>query len=179
MADNSIYYSDEIWKYLSNLQNYSISSYGRLKNRSGKILKSHDCGNGYYFYRLSDKGKLKNYFVHRLVAMEFIKNPLNKAQVNHIDGNRNNNILSNLEWMTPSENNKHSYEKLGRKNPSTIYSRPIISVHIRTHRITNYPSIRQAVIAINGSKLAIRRRLGLNISYKDHMWDDQKKVSGK
>ena len=54
-------------------------------------------------------------YVHRLVAIEYIPNPDNKPMVNHKDGNRSNNHVDNLEWVTASENTKHGYEVLGRK----------------------------------------------------------------
>lgn len=60
----------------------------------------------------------KNFSVHRLVAIAFIPNPKNLAEVNHKDGNGLNNRLENLEWVTRSENHLHAYRVLGRKVPS-------------------------------------------------------------
>ena len=64
---------------------------------------------GYIYLRLWKVGREKNYLVHRLVALTFIPNPENKPEVNHIDSNRANNNVNNLEWVTKSENCKHAY----------------------------------------------------------------------
>jgi len=68
-----------------------------------------DKGVGYFLVTLVDgNGKRKNRFIHRLLAQAFIENPENKAHVNHIDGNKQNNSLKNLEWCTPQENAAHA-----------------------------------------------------------------------
>tara|TARA_R110000782_G_scaffold23113_2_gene60749 strand:+ start:63 stop:464 length:402 start_codon:yes stop_codon:yes gene_type:complete len=74
--------------------------------------------------KINDKPTMK--YIHRLVAEAFIPNPNAKATVNHIDGNKQNNDISNLEWATQGENNKHSfdtglkvpYDRRGKKNPN-------------------------------------------------------------
>lgn len=71
---------------------------------------------GYLRVRLSLKNVQKNIFVHRLVAICFIENPLNKPCVNHKDGNKLNNNVSNLEWVSYSENERHSYDVLNKVN---------------------------------------------------------------
>ena len=71
---------------------------------------------GYKKVLLSKDGLRKTYTVHRLVALTFIDNPFNKKTVNHIDGNKTNNHLSNLEWATQSENVLHSFNQLGKKS---------------------------------------------------------------
>lgn len=73
---------------------------------------------GYVEYNLVDKyGKYKHIQAHRIVACLFIDNPNNKPYVNHLDGDKLNNNIYNLEWCTASENERHSYRVLGKKNP--------------------------------------------------------------
>lgn len=65
-------------------------------------------GTGYYLVTLCNNGLRKNQFIHRLLALHFVPNPENKPQVNHIDGNKQNNALTNLEWVTSKENSIHA-----------------------------------------------------------------------
>lgn len=70
--------------------------------------KSPSCNYFVVSFKQPDGKKAKNYFVHRLMAETFIPNPENKPQINHIDGNKQNNMLSNLEWVTIQENAQHA-----------------------------------------------------------------------
>lgn len=110
---------NEEWKVALGYPDYKVSNLGRVCNKTGKILKPAKCGGAdgrsYYTVKLSKNGECKNVRVHRLVANAFIPNPDNKMEVNHIDGDRFNNVVSNLEWSTRSENIKHSFRVLNRK----------------------------------------------------------------
>lgn len=87
---------------------YAVSSIGRVKNlRTGRILKPTPTRVGYYRVGLSVGGVLKYYFVHRLVALAFIPNPLGKPTVNHINEIKTDNRIENLEWATNAEQNVH------------------------------------------------------------------------
>jgi len=76
-----------------------------------KILKRNISNSGYYVVHLHNKTRL----IHRLLGLQFIKNPENKSQINHKDGNKLNNNLENFEWCTRSENQKHRFEILNHK----------------------------------------------------------------
>ncbi len=100
-------------KCINEYSNYQINHNGDVI-RFGKKLKVRPSKNGYARVLLCKDGKAKDFYIHRLVAETFIPNPNNKPTVNHKDGNKLNNTLSNLEWNTHSENALHSYEKLNR-----------------------------------------------------------------
>jgi hypothetical protein len=74
-----------------------------------KKLSGWDNGKGYRVVTLMTKNKRKNHYIHRLVALHFIDNPLNYKEINHKDGNKSNNNISNLEWISRSGNIKHAY----------------------------------------------------------------------
>lgn len=82
--------------------------HGGYKTVNEKILPVYFDNNGYQIAFLSKGGIRKTVKVHRLIALLFIPNPLNKKQVNHIDGNKANNSVNNLEWCTQSENIRHA-----------------------------------------------------------------------
>jgi len=102
---------EEIWKEIVGLEGlYQVSTYGRVKSlKYGKerILKQSKSSRGYLIVCLSIEGKIFNKFVHRLVAITFIPNPENKGDVNHIDEDKTNNRLENLNWMTAKENSNY------------------------------------------------------------------------
>lgn len=121
---------------------YQVSDTGLVKSLSRRVRLNCKHGSvvlkemllsqrldmkGYLRVYLNDNGKTKFVPIHRLVAQAFIPNPENKPQVNHIDGNKQNNNVKNLEWCTNSENQKHAY-RLGLNYVTGRAGRPKISV---------------------------------------------------
>ncbi len=112
----------EIWKDIQGYHGlYKVSNFGRvmtlpkkIKNGSGwqirpeKILKGEITNRGYVKVTLHNNYKIERFSVHRLVALHFIENKYNKPQVNHKNGNKQDNYFENLEWATASENIRHS-----------------------------------------------------------------------
>ena len=99
----------EVWKTAKGYKGrYQVSSLGRVRNKDEKVLAAY-IRNGYSYVKLYKKGERKEWASHRLVAVSFMSNKKNKPVVNHLDGDRLNNKLSNLEWATFSENSKHAY----------------------------------------------------------------------
>jgi len=80
------------------------------KKVKSKYLKPCKDKDGYFFYPLCKEGKPKNHSIHRLLASIFIENPLKKEQVNHINGIKTDNRISNLEWVTSKENSIHAFD---------------------------------------------------------------------
>lgn len=99
--------TEEIWKTCSDFDMYEVSNLGQVRNKKTKRILRQATQGGYKCVGLMLNDEHKHCSVHRLVAKEFIENPENKPQVNHIDKNRSNNIVSNLEWTTAKENNEH------------------------------------------------------------------------
>ena len=95
---------------------------GRVANFSQTILKAVPNKKGYLKVYLSVKSKKYTKSLHRIVAESFIENPLNKKTVNHIDCDKTNNHVSNLEWATNSENMRHAFDvlKIGKKSQALI-----------------------------------------------------------
>jgi len=104
----------EVFKDIPNYEGiYQVSNLGRVKSfkkDKPKNLKQSENTHGYYKVGLCKNGKQETLKVHRLVAIAFIKNTKNKKCVNHIDGDKKNNSVNNLEWCTYSENTYHAYK---------------------------------------------------------------------
>lgn len=120
----------ETYKTVSGFEYYAVSSLGNVMSlRSKKLLKQEKCnasidGNRYKRVTFSSDSVIKRFSVHRLVAEAFIPNPFNKPHVNHIDNDPSNNSVSNLEWVTHSENMLHCVAS-GRSTYSSAAKRTV------------------------------------------------------
>lgn len=165
ILSNEQKFDDEKWKDLIGYEGlYIISNYGRIislprSTTHGKLLIPQISKYGYYMQMLYKNGKAKLCRVNRLVALTFIDNPFNEPYVNHIDGNKLNNKVDNLEWCNQSHNQKEAW-RLGLQKPSKK-QRKIASDFAKTKRIrisqydksnnfiANFQSLTDASIKLN------------------------------
>ena len=137
-------FEDEIWKEIG-IDNYFVSNYGRIKKKE-EIRKLKPNAHRYIKIKINNK----SYSVHRLVALVFIPNIENKEFVNHIDGNKTNNKLTNLEWATCLENNIH---KINNNLSNT--TKKVIQYDINLNKLNEFISITDASKNLNLSTTTI------------------------
>lgn len=144
---------EEIWKEIPGYEClYQVSNKGRVRGLvRNKILKQSKLTGGYLNVWLSKGGKVKIKRVHRLVALAFLPNPQNKEYVNHIDKDVTNNNVDNLEWVTQSENQKHSY-MVGRNiNTHAAHEKKCkrINVYRNGELVMRFNSAKECASALN------------------------------
>lgn len=157
---------EEIWKTIEDYPNYDVSSFGNVRNnKTNYVLKLQKNASGYMKISLVSSNKHSNNFmVHRLVAKAFIPNPDNKPTVNHIDKNKSNNNVFNLEWATMSEQNYHS--ALTSKKERPLFYKSIYRIDMTSRNIIEqYKSVKDAALWIIDNKLtSIKEQNKNNIS---------------
>lgn len=164
---------EEIWKDVPGYEGrYAVSTFGMVKSYDGFRKINHGAlqpfkgrilnatsNKLYHAVMFTENGKMKNVRVHQWVAKTFIPNPNNYKEINHIDGNKRNNRIENLEWCTRQENNQHMYRVglakpvkswLGRINEPDR-SLPIIQYDLNGIIIKEWPSTAE-----------VKRQLGFN-----------------
>lgn len=147
----------EQWKAIPDTEEkLYISNHGRVKSYlrnkiDGYILTPTKDAKGYLRLRVTLKGKKISYKIHRIVAEAFIPNPLKKQQVNHVDGNKANNTIANLEWCSNMENSQHAinnglWQNVFAASARTNESRKtaVIATDIRSGAETAFESVSAA-----------------------------------
>lgn len=133
-----------MWKTIEEYPNYEINTDSTIRRIKSKRILKQDGTSPYFRVTLWIKNIPKHQSVHRLMAKAFIPNPENKAQVNHIDGNKKNNNIENLEWATISENSKHAFDlnlrtgRPGEKNSNSVLTMKAV-LDIIEQRKNNVP----------------------------------------
>lgn len=154
----------EIWKDILQYEGYyRVSNLGNVYSvKRNKLLKP-TCGtNVYLSVNLYKNGYSKTFMIHRLVAICFLENINNKQQVNHKDHNRQNNNVSNLEWVSQSENVKHSYKNINRKIAKAWIGK-LGNKHNRSKGIYEFDNNGQ-LLNYYESGLDFQRKTGINHS---------------
>ena len=160
----------ENWREIKGFETlYEVSDLGRVKSlgngmstdsrtKEVRIMKTRIKKTGYEHIKLCKEGGHKHTSVHRLVALAFLDKPVECTEVNHIDGVKANNQLSNLEWVTGSRNQKHAFELglqvpiRGKNNKQSI---PIIQMDLKGVHLREWDSIGDAVRALGKNKHGI------------------------
>jgi hypothetical protein len=149
--ENELFDINEEWReipkyFIDNNKGYEVSNLGKLKNNKGRINYGVVNHNGYLDVRI----KKKHYLLHRLVAQTFIPNLENKLFVNHIDGDKLNAKLLNLEWTTGKENSQHAHDNDLCSNRITI-----VQYDTNMNKIQTFKSMSEASRQLNISRNGI------------------------
>lgn len=158
--DNDL--EEEIWKRISDFPEYSVSSMGRIKYpiRKGvapykeRITFGGKSSDGYKTFKFINNDNTVCMAVHRIVAKEFINNPDGENIVNHKDGNKTNNCVTNLEWCSKSHNTKHAYD-----NGLISGKRKIYQLDVNNKLIKEWDSIQDAFTELKLGRTNINRVL--------------------
>ena len=149
----------EIWKSHPEYTGIEVSTLGRVRTLDkvvsngngtrlvkGHVLKQYDPGNGYLQVSIQTNGNGTRKLVHRLVAQTYIQNPDNLPQVNHLDCNRKNNNVENLEFCTASYNQQYR-DKFGISN-TELLSKPVFAINLTTLEVLHFSSQTEASRAL-------------------------------
>mgnify|MGYP001071626227 FL=1 len=132
----------ETFVKIEGFEKYEVSNLGKVRNiKSSIVLKPWITKDGYLRHCLYKHNKRKNLLLHRIIATAFIDNPGKKPQVNHIDENKLNNDLSNLEWCTVRENAIHGTRV---KRVAEKLSQKVIQLDLNDNVLTEFESMKQA-----------------------------------
>ena len=165
-----------MWKkfiYEGQETDYSVSTEGEVRKDTTNYILSQSSQQDYKFVGLIINGKQKRMRVHRMVALTFIDNPDNKPYVNHINGNRSDNNVENLEWVTPSENTQHAVNTGLFKSGRT---RAVIQYNLNGEQMATFESATEAARQTGGSQSKItmccRRQRDSANDYQWRYYDD-------
>ena len=153
-------------KRIKGFEDYLINVFGDIYSMKSNIwLKQCNDKYSYLYINLCKKGKYKKFKVHRLVAETFIPNLYNKPQVNHKDGNKQNNCIDNLEWVTCSENHLHAFKTGLRNNKGVNHSQ---------HKLTE-----NDVLTIHGLYLSEMKKIMIAKLYNVNRQNISNIINGK
>lgn len=168
-----------IWHTLNENDKYEVSDTGMVRRVDTKRTLNGCITSGYRSVKLTfDNSKQQRFYVHRLVAEHFILNsdPKNKTFVNHKDGNKLNNNVDNLEWVSPRENNLHYYQEIKKKVKEKKHfekSIPVIQYDLQHNKIAEYNSMSQAHKATGVSVTQIARCIHKEVSSANgFIWEE-------
>ena len=146
----------EIWKYINGYEGlYEISNKGRVRNAEGRILKARTQNKGYFYVTLHSNHKERKFTIHRLIAEAFIPKINGFNQVNHINGNKKDNSVENLEWCNQRLNYNHGMQKFLYSHNENHYFAKLTNEQVKT-----IPTL----FKIGFTRTTISRILNVNVS---------------
>lgn len=151
-------FTNEKWEKIKGFTRYEVSSCGRVRNLHTKQEKAiRRTKTGYCITDLKENGKKKTAYIHRLVAEAFIDNPSNLPQINHIDENKGNNHVENLEWCSPEYNNAYgTHNEKIRKTQTKTKGKRVAQLNCTNNQALNvFDSISEAAKVVGITKQAI------------------------
>lgn len=156
----------ERWTVIDGYEKYEVSNFGRVRNEKKAILKPVK-SNGYLAVNLYNDLGIRQVKVHRLVGMAYLPRNQSQTQINHIDGNKHNNKLSNLEWCTASENSMHAHRILKIKHYGGTPKKKVRNVE--TGEV--FESIADAGKSVGTSYQNIRQGIANNSLRMGYHWE--------
>lgn len=183
---------EEIWKDIPEYEGlYQVSNFGRVKGLkrevscrwnnnkklSEKHLKTLTYKVGYEYIYLSKNGIRVRYKVHRIVAKTFIPNPENKREVNHKNGIKSDNMVTNLEWVTSRENQLHAFKnglQVAKNGKEHHLSKTVLKMTLLGSIVSIYDNVRIAALENNTSQSSIATACRANTKHIGHLWKYKK-----
>ena len=165
----------EIWKDVPNFENYQISNLGNVfsKKRNKQLYISHN-DKGYCYAQFYKNGKGYHLRLHRIVANLFLPNPNNLPEVNHIDGNKENNCVDNLEWCDRKHNMQEAFNNglipPRKENKGSFPRKTIEQYNLNNELLRKYNSISEASRITGYTKQSISRYCRKQRKCKDYIW---------
>ena len=167
----------EKYTIITEFPTYSVSNYGNIKNQKGLVLKGGLDQKGYRLVCLRRDNESYTKRVARIVASYYVPNPYNLPEVNHLDGDRQNNHYLNLEWSTSKGNVVHSYQVLKRRGSQTgktrglsPFSKKVDQLDISGNLVQTWGSLREIAEYYNVTHQAVKHWIKTDKYYKTFKW---------
>ena len=168
-----------VWRTLNENNKYEVSDTGLVRRKDTQKTLSGCITSGYRSVKLTfNNSRQQRFYVHRLVAEHFITNsdPKNKTFVNHKDGDKLNNNVENLEWVSPRENNLHYYQEIKKQAKEKKHFEkpiPVIQYDLQHNKIAEYASMSQAHRMTGVPVVQIARCVHKEVNYANgFIWEE-------
>lgn len=162
-----------MWTTLKRNPQYAVNERGEIYSlRKGRTLTPKANYDGYLRIQLWSANQCEYVSIHRLIAETFIPNPHNKPFVNHIDGNKKNNDVENLEWCTQKENIAHAWEKGLSHRPFNTCGKPVKQIDLKGKIVAQFASMMEAERVTGIPHSNISQAIARKGTAGGHRWEE-------